>query len=199
MTVPHGKQTALISSLLSGAAFSHPGDNPKLIETHISWVILAGEFAYKIKKPVNLGFLDFSTLELRKHFCEEELRLNRRTAPEIYDGVVPVTRDAGGALALDGDGRPVEYLVSMKRFDQEQLLDRVVARDGLAPPMVLQLADRIAAFHKDAEIGAGSFARTADGTVRQIARRGQDIFDREDAELFAATLSARAEDRSRTE
>ena len=73
----------LICNLLDGGVFPHETGTPELIETHISWVILAGPFAYKIKKPVDLGFLDFSTLELRRHFCDEELRLNRRFAPAI--------------------------------------------------------------------------------------------------------------------
>ena len=75
---------ALITALLNPALYDHPVLNIQLIETHISWVILTGPYAYKIKKPVNLGFLDFSTLEKRKYYCEEELRLNRRLAPEIY-------------------------------------------------------------------------------------------------------------------
>ena len=80
----------MIDGLLSAAAYSHPVKRIELLETHISWIVLTGEFAYKIKKPVNLGFLDFRTLEQRRHFCEEELRLNRSWAPRLYLDVVPI-------------------------------------------------------------------------------------------------------------
>ena len=80
----------LIRGLLDPAAFPHAVRDLQIIETHISWVILTGEFVYKIKKPVSLGFLDFSTLERRKFFCDEEVRLNHRTAPELYLDVVPI-------------------------------------------------------------------------------------------------------------
>ena len=80
----------LIASLLNAKPYSHPVNGLQLIETHISWVILTGPYAYKIKKPVDFGFLDFSTLEKRRHFCEEELRLNQRTAPSIYLEVLPI-------------------------------------------------------------------------------------------------------------
>jgi hypothetical protein len=80
----------LVAALRDPARYPHPAEAVELIETHISWVFLAGEYAYKVKKPVNLGFLDFSTLQARRFYCEEELRLNRRTAPELYLGVVPI-------------------------------------------------------------------------------------------------------------
>jgi aminoglycoside phosphotransferase family enzyme len=84
------KENSFIRSLLRAAAFPHPTTQIRYLETHISWVVLTGTYAYKIKKPVALGFLDFSTLELRKHYCAEELRLNRRWAPDIYLGVVEI-------------------------------------------------------------------------------------------------------------
>ena len=85
-----------IDKLLDAAAFPHAVEKLELIETHISWIILTGEFAYKIKKPVNLGFVDFTSLARRKHFCEEELRLNQRTAPDLYLDVVPIAETAEG-------------------------------------------------------------------------------------------------------
>ncbi|MDH3352815.1 MAG: hypothetical protein OEM51_14810, partial [Gammaproteobacteria bacterium] len=85
-----GREQELISSLLHTTRYPHPVENVRLIETHISWVILTGHFAYKIKKPIKLEFLDFSSLALRKHFCDEELRLNRRWSPELYLDVVPI-------------------------------------------------------------------------------------------------------------
>ncbi|HUG93589.1 MAG TPA: AAA family ATPase [Planctomycetaceae bacterium] len=118
----------------------------QLIETHISWVLLAGERAYKIKKPVDLGFVDFSTLERRRHFCQEELRLNRRLAPEIYREVLPIT-GTPDAPAAGGDGEPIEYAVVMRRFPQEALVSRVLERGELRPEHVDGLAAEIADFH----------------------------------------------------
>ena len=116
------------------------------IETHISTVLLAGEFAYKLKKPVSLGFLDFSTLAQRRFFCEEELRLNRRTAPQIYLDVVPIA----GSIDVPsiGAGEPVlDYAVRMRRFDTAAVLDQV-ARDGrLTADAIDRLAQAIARFH----------------------------------------------------
>ncbi|NNF52163.1 MAG: aminoglycoside phosphotransferase, partial [Gammaproteobacteria bacterium] len=98
----------LIKSLLKPESYKHPAAHTELIETHISWVILTGEFAYKLKKPVDLGFLDFSTLEKRKFACAEELRLNARFAPELYFEVMPVTGSPENP-GLGGAGPAIEY------------------------------------------------------------------------------------------
>jgi aminoglycoside phosphotransferase family enzyme/gluconate kinase len=140
---------ALVAALREPARYPHPVAQVELIETHISWVLLAGDFAYKLKKPVDLGFLDFSTLAARKRCCEEELRLNRRTAPALYLEVVPI----GGT---PDDPRPgalpaIEYAVKMRRFDQAGLLDRVAKRGALTPALVDALAAAIADFHARVE------------------------------------------------
>lgn len=122
--------TGLISSLLSAEIYPHPVNDLQLIETHISWVILTGPYAYKIKKPVNLGFLDFSSLEQRKLYCEEELRLNKRTAPSIYLGVVPITGSTTQPQ-LDGNGEAIEYAVKMRQFPQDAQLDHLLEQGGL--------------------------------------------------------------------
>ena len=102
----------LITRLSAPAAYPHPVGRIEVHQTHISAVFLAGPFAYKIKKPVNLGFLDFSTLEKRKHFCEEEVRLNRRLAPQVYLDIVPISvRD--GEVHLGSDGQIIEWAVKM--------------------------------------------------------------------------------------
>jgi hypothetical protein len=133
----------LIAALLDPAAYPSlpPAPAPRLIETHISWVILAGDFAYKLKKPLNLGFLDFSTLALREHFCREELRLNRRLAPEIYLNVVAV---AGTPPRFGGDGPVLEWAVQMRAFPADATLDREPA---ISPEQIDAIADRIAVFH----------------------------------------------------
>ncbi len=124
------------------------GDPAALRETHISWVILCKEFAYKIKKPVNFGFLDFSSLELRRHYCEEEVRLNRRFAPELYLAVVPITQDPQGPR-IEGDGPPIDYAVKMRRFDDERVLAAIAERDGLDPALLRALARELARVHQD--------------------------------------------------
>jgi aminoglycoside phosphotransferase family enzyme/predicted kinase len=132
-----------LQQLLRPEAFSHPPGTILLRETHISWVILAGGFAYKIKKPVNFGFLDFSTLALRRHFCEQELALNRRFAPELYLAVVAVTDDGAGPR-FEGNGPVIDYAVKMRRFDEALLLDNIAARGELDRSLVRALAREIA-------------------------------------------------------
>ncbi|MEZ5502061.1 MAG: AAA family ATPase [Halioglobus sp.] len=118
-----------------------------LRETHISWVILCDAVAYKIKKPVNFGFLDFSTRERRHHFCEEELRLNRRFSPELYLAVVRVTQGAAGPQ-IEGAGPTIDHAVKMRRFSEAQLLDVIAARGGLDQALLRALAAELARVHE---------------------------------------------------
>ena len=137
----------LIAALMDADAYDHPVGEIRLLETHISWVILTGDYAYKIKKPVDLGFLDFSTLDKRRFYCEEELRLNRRLAPDAYLDVVPIT----GTLeqpVLGGQGDAIEYAVRMVQFAQDAQLDRVLRRGELEPQQLDTLARLVADFHK---------------------------------------------------
>lgn len=119
----------------------------ELIETHISWVILSDGFAYKLKKPLDLGFLDFSTLEKRRHACEEEIRLNRRLAPQIYLQAVPVTGTAE-APRIGGEGPVLEWAVKMRAFPQDATLDRA---PRLLPEQIDAIAERVARFHAGIE------------------------------------------------
>ena len=147
--------TSLVEGLLDPAAFEHATGAVEMIETHISWVILAGEFVYKIKKPVVLDFLDFQTLERRKFYCEEELRLNRPWAPDIYLDVVPVTL-ADGQPRFGGAGNAVEYAVRMRRFDQQLRLDRQLELGRLSVPDMKELGRNIAMRHASAPVVAAS-------------------------------------------
>ena len=140
----------LIAALRSPACYPHAVEKVELLQTHISCVLLAGDFAYKIKKPVNLGFLDFSTLAARRFFCGEELRLNRRTAPGVYVDVVPVS-GSESAPVLGGAGPAIEYALRMRRFEQNVLLDRMARRGALAPQHVDALALVVARFHESIE------------------------------------------------
>src|SRR6476469_6019704 len=110
--------TRLLEALSDPAAYPESVESVEVRQTHISAVFLAGSHAYKVKKPVRLGFLDFGTLEKRRHACEEEVRLNRRLAPAVYLGVVPVVR-TGSGLSVGGVGEPVEWAVEMARLPDE--------------------------------------------------------------------------------
>jgi aminoglycoside phosphotransferase family enzyme/predicted kinase len=130
------------TALLRADAYPHPAEGVEEKATHISRVFLAGKFAYKLKRPVSLGFVDFSTLARRRFFCEEELRLNRRLAPQLYIGVVPVTRD-GARIQVEGEGETVDFAVKMRRFRQRDLL----SRRPLTGELIDRLAERVASFH----------------------------------------------------
>lgn len=136
----------LIAALREPARYAHAVGRIELLQTHISCILLAGDYVYKIKKPVNLGFLDFSTLAARRHYCEEELRLNRRTAPGLYLDVLAIGGSAS-APVIGGGGAPIEYALRMRRFDQDDLLDRIARRGALAPVHIDALARGLAAFH----------------------------------------------------
>ena len=137
------------AELLTPAAFAHPVGRFEVRETHISWIVLTGLYAYKVKKNVHLGFIDASTLERRRVLCEEELRLNRRLALDLYLDVVAITREAGG-LRVGGHGRLVEYAVRMRQFDASQELSALLQGDTLEEEEFVDLARRLADFHEGA-------------------------------------------------
>lgn len=147
----HIAPPTLIQALLAPDLYPGKVREVTLIETHISWVLLAGDYAYKIKKPVTLPFLDFGTLAQRKQFCETELLLNRRFAPELYLGVVAITGTPEHPVWC-GEGEPIEYAVKMRRFDEAGRLDHLCERDELNPVHVSELAQRIVHFHDQAAI-----------------------------------------------
>jgi aminoglycoside phosphotransferase family enzyme/predicted kinase len=128
------------------------GETVERIDTHGAFVFLAGERVYKIKRAVRYPYMDFSILELRRRSCDREVTLNRRTAPDLYLGVVPITRGADGALSLGGGGEAVEYAVEMRRFDQANLFDSMARAGRLDDDQLAGLARAVADFHATAEI-----------------------------------------------
>ncbi len=163
----------LVESLRDPSAYAHSVEHIQVIETHISWVLLTGPFAYKIKKPLNLGFLDYTTLQRRKYFCHEELRLNRRLAPEIYLEVVPIT----GSLsrpAMDGKGQPMEFAVKMRQFPQHDLLSELIEHQQLTPSLAERIANRVASFHGNIEIAATESSYGTPAAVLAIMQRNFD-------------------------
>ncbi|MFS0825906.1 bifunctional aminoglycoside phosphotransferase/ATP-binding protein [Pseudomonas phoenicis] len=140
---------ALIDALQNSALYPHPVDGFQLIETHISWVLLTGEYAYKIKKPMNFGFLDFTDLDKRRHFCNEELHLNQRLTDGLYLDVLPITGSVE-APVIGGEGEALEYVLKMRQFPQANMLSALQANGELTAEHIDQLARQIAAFHLDA-------------------------------------------------
>jgi uncharacterized protein len=169
----------LIEQLRRPEAYPHPADDFRLHQTHISVVFLAGSFAYKVKKSLDLGFLDFTTLELRLHFCREEVRLNRRLAPDVYLGVVPVTRGPGG-LRFGGEGEALEWAVKMKRLPPEATLLEDLRRGSLEEPTLDALARRLAGFHREGDRGPeisryGRYEVVAGNARENLSQAGSQV------------------------
>ncbi len=163
----------LIAALSEPKAYPHPVREVETRHTHISVVFLAGPFAYKIKKPVNLGFLDFSTLDKRRHDCEEEVRLNRRLAPAVYLGVVPITGTANTAR-LEGTGAVVEWAVKMTRLAEKATLLERLERGEVDVEGIKALARKIASFHAQADRGEHI---SAFGRLAVVAPNARENFD----------------------
>lgn len=158
-------QSEVIAFLGDGASYGTPGAAVERIATHASFVFLTGDRAFKLKRAVKYSYLDYSTLARREACCRAELALNRRTAPRLYLGLRAVTRTPRGGLAFDDRGEVVEWVVEMRRFDQDSLFDRLAETHRLTPRLMRDLADEIAAFHRDAEAapqhgGAAALAST---------------------------------------
>lgn len=142
----------MIQAMLQPDFYPHPTSEISLIQTHISWVITTGDFVYKVKKPVDFGFLNFTTLARRKHFCEQELTLNRRLAPDLYLEVLPIGKK-DGHYQLSGGDEICDYCLKMVQFRQEDLLDRRLSAGSFDPAWMDVLAADIAQFHSKAEHG----------------------------------------------
>ncbi len=139
-----------IEGLLSPDAYPHVVESVELRQTHISYLLFAGEFVYKVKKPLDLGFLDFSTLEKREHYCREELRLNRRLCQRTYLDVVPVV-SAAGEFKVETEGDIVDYAVKMRRLPEEGMMTPLLERGAVTSELLAGLARRIADFHATSE------------------------------------------------
>jgi uncharacterized protein len=206
-----GARPPIVVALTDPGIYPHAVDRVELVETHISWVFLAGDRVYKVKKPVDLGFLDFTTLERRRFFCEEEVRLNRRLTHDVYLGVVELNgRDA---LAFGGPGPTVDVAVMMRRLPHDRMLDELVRRGAAEPGLVEELGRIVARFHAAAPTGgeidelgslstvsanwSENFAQTAElppevlpDEWRQTLRAWVEAFMRREASRFAARVAA---------
>src|SRR5215470_16608109 len=162
-------QQEVASFLLQAASYHEPGATVERLDTHASLIFLVGARAFKMKRAVAFSYLDYSTLALRKRYCEAELERGRCLAPMLYRRLHAVTRERDGRLMLDGAGEPVEWLLEMRRFDQQALFDRLAEGGHLTPVLMRDLADVIAEFH-----GAATVARDRGGGTA-IAALIQDI------------------------
>jgi aminoglycoside phosphotransferase family enzyme/predicted kinase len=179
---------------------THGGAKVETIATHASIVFMAGDRVYKLKRAVAYSYLDFSTVERRRRSCEAELALNRRTAPALYLAVQPVTREAGG-LKLGGEGEAVDWVVVMRRFPQEALFSHLAAAGGLTPDLMRRLADRIAAFHREAEVqpdcgGSAGVAQVIQINDENLRRDGPPDIPVSEAEALTAAARRSAHDLS---
>jgi uncharacterized protein len=141
---------SLRKALLEPKIYPDLSKEVELIETHISLVFLTRKYVYKVKKPVDFGFLDFTSLDKRKYFCEQEVKLNRRLSPDIYLGVVEITFDRD-RISFNGKGQVEEYAVQMKRIPEELLLDKLLAKGQVNREMMESLSERLARFYASAE------------------------------------------------
>ena len=160
-----------IQKLRRAEAYGHPVEEIEVRQTHISVVFLAGEFAYKLKKPVDFGFVDYSTLSRRRHFCEREVSLNRRLAPSVYLGVVPVCRDDSGSFTVDSKGAEVvEWAVKMRRLNPEDTLKKRLRREEVSRAQFERIGELLGRFHADAasrpEIDRGASFEVVAGNCR---------------------------------
>lgn len=162
-----------IQHLLDLRVYPHDVTEVKLIQTHISYVLLAGDFVYKIKKPVDFGFLDFTSLEKRKHFCEQELLLNRRLCPSLYLGLVSINQE-GGQLSLDGPGEAIEYGVKMARMPEEKMMGNIIAEGQLTTKLIDEIVEILVPFYKKAD---GSEDIKEFGTSQAVSVNVLENFD----------------------
>ncbi|MBM3950401.1 MAG: hypothetical protein FJ311_03005 [Rhodospirillales bacterium] len=189
-------QTEAVAFLSEPSSYGAGIKEVRRIETHISVVFLAGARAFKLKKAVRYPYLDFSSLEKRRAACEAEIAVNRRAAPAIYRGVVPLARAPGGGLVFDGPGEPVEWLVEMTRFDEATLFDRLARVGALDRGRIVELAETVARFHRDAEVhreadSVAGFAHTIAGNAASMTGPAAGAFDAADIERLRQSSEAR--------
>ena len=151
---------SLVEDLLKPETYPDKPQKVELVQTQMSFIFLTGEYVYKVKKPVNLGYLDYTTLERRHFFCQQELELNRRLCPDVYLAVVPVVEKKSG-LRIGGPGKAIEYAVKMKRLPQDRMMDALLARGEVTREMVAGVAEKLADFHRKAQTnqGIGAFGK----------------------------------------
>jgi len=143
----------LIKALLEPKAYSHPPQRIELVQTQMSFVFMTDDYVYKVKKAVNLGYLDYTTLKKRQLYCHKEVKLNQRLCPEVYLGVIPISRKKG-IIRLEGQGKTIEYAVKMRRLPQEAMLNVLLKKNQVSAEMINRVAQKLVTFHYKAETTA---------------------------------------------
>ena len=164
-----------LEALLKPQAYLHKPQKIDLVQTQMSFVFLTGDYVYKVKKPVNLGYLDYTTLEKRHFFCHQEVKLNRRLCPEVYLAVVPITEEKGRIHIFpspftgegQGEGKTIEYAVKMRQLPQERMMDVLLPQGKVSPEMIASVAQKLANFHQKAETNPEIAAFGQLNTIRQ--------------------------------
>jgi len=162
----------LVQALLNPQAYPNTPQGIELVQTQMSFVFLTDDYVYKVKKPVNLGYLDYTTQEKRQFYCQREVELNRRLCPEVYLGVVPITRDKGD-IFVEGQGEVIEHAVKMRHLPQEAMMDVLLANNRVSPEMITSVAQKLAEFHQKAETNANI---TAFGNLDTIKQNTEENF-----------------------
>jgi len=143
------KLSPVVEALLNPMAYPHKPREVKLVQTQMSFLFLTGDYVYKIKKPVNLGYLDYTTLEKRGFFCHQELKLNRRLCPDAYLDVIAITEEKG-EIYIESAGNIIEYAVKMKQLPQKHMLDVLLLKGQVSQEMIAKVSDKLASFHQKA-------------------------------------------------
>ena len=144
------KLPEMVQALLEPKAYPDTPQRLELVQTQMSFVFLTDNYVYKVKKPVNLGYLDYTTLEKRRFYCQREVELNRRLCPDVYLGILPITQDKSNFF-IGGQGEAIEYAVKMRRLPQEAMMDVLLNNKQVSPEMVTNVAQKLATFHHQAE------------------------------------------------
>ncbi|NLN60321.1 MAG: AAA family ATPase [Deltaproteobacteria bacterium] len=179
-------QNIVAEAMSDPAFYPFHTESVEVIQTHISWVFIAGDEVFKVKKAVNFGFLDFTTREKRKFYCEEEVRLNRRLAPQVYLGVVEISIDETGKPVLAGEGTAVEYAVHMNKVPADRMLKKLLSRPDFEPAVITAVAGKLADFHRKADTG-GLIDET--GGLETVRRNHEENFSQTEP-FIGITLSA---------
>ncbi len=174
----------LVDAMTQPGFYPHGPARVELLQTHISFIFLAGDYVYKVKKAVDFGFLDFTSLEKRRYFCEEELRLNRRLAPDYYLDLVEITEDPAGDIAIGSPGKIIEYAVRMRRLPEDRMLKRLLSEGKVAPPDMEKIARKVSDFHRRAETGG----RIDENGGLAVIRRNQDENFEQTAKYIGVTI-----------
>ncbi|MDH5364058.1 MAG: hypothetical protein OEW82_02670 [Dehalococcoidia bacterium] len=174
-----GKLPPIAEALLKPEAYPRKPQKIELIQTQMSFIFLTGDYVYKVKKPVNLGYLDYTSLEKRRFFCHQELELNRRLCPSVYLAVVPIAMSLRGAkrrgnlIYLEGEGKAIEYAVKMRQLPQERMMDVLLLKGQVTEEMIAKVAEKLVRFHQKAETNSKI---TAFGKLDTIRRNCEENF-----------------------